>query len=741
MDPSRPSEADLTAYRAGTLTPQRFEDVDRWVASLPDDEQARVLDADSASLGPIAGPTTALGSNTAFASDAGQGRYENVRELGRGGMGTVWLVHDRHLDREVALKRLRPRTPQESLEAYLLRLRAFRREAALTARLEHPAIVPVHDIGSSSHGAPAFLMKRLVGETLADVLEERFDHRLSATETAAILLRVAQAIAYAHGHGIVHRDLKPENIVVGDLGDVAVVDWGLAATIGAQPEDVRAGTPAYMAPEQGAGARADPRQDVYGLGALLMVALTGVPPRRDGTFDLRPLGQRVVAHGLAAVAKRCLQADPAQRYRDGSEVAAEIVRWSTSGLTEAQAPSPIRRVAATARQHPTFTSTAATIALAILLMGGWLTWHRHEHRKEFSARLGELRRDLPLDDRSALLAARSEVAEMTEHDPDFEEARLFAARVDTALETLDAAAARASVRARLGDLAACYRRHGPWPTEVSELRQALGHAGLELSHDSLDRDAALLASSPVHDELQAGLARLEAALLQAHVRDAAVTPIAELLQRAGSTRGWRALGALLAQPRFLAHDLAITDGPEVEAALAETATADQLLAAFAPDPRLVTYANARITDAPGDFWPRIVLARAAVRASQIEAAREHAYVALGAEPQSLLPHLVLAYAALAGDDMDRLATEVAAGERANPDHVEVAVLHAVVLARTGHIDQAQAIVNRLDPGHLQYHLHHPLGHPMERSVLALVDAGVTIPEAAPELGPLVPHQH
>jgi tRNA A-37 threonylcarbamoyl transferase component Bud32 len=742
MDGSQPSEVDLSAYRAGTLPPRDFDRVDRWIASLPEAEQVRVLDAATQPASPSLGAGAAQGGVLiTFASEAAPSRYENIRELGRGGMGSVWLVRDRTLNRDVALKRLRPRGLDEPMDAYLVRLRAFRREATLTASLEHPGIVPVHDVGVAAHEAPAFVMKKLDGSSLADLLAAQPGSRLPASRAASIVQRVAEAIAYAHAHGVVHRDLKPANVIVGDLGAVSVIDWGLAASVGAEAEPVRAGTPAWMAPEQSGGIPADPRCDVFGLGAVLMAALTGTAPRSaEGVLDLTPL-DRGVPIGLSAVVRRCLEREPARRYANGSDVADELGRWLLSGLTVAQEPSLVRRAVAGLRRHPAALSALGTVALAAVVIAVLFAWHHAEHRAEFGARLADLDQRLPLDDREALLAAQGEVAEMIEHDPGFDRARLVEARIRAALETIEAAKARADVRQRLTGLVARYRQLGPSKSDVSDLTTALRSAGLRVAAGGLMSDVTTLASSPLRDVLLPALVRLEHALLQAHIVTPLTSELPQLLDRAGGTSGWRALGSLLREPRFSAHDLVFPDGPDGAAALAEADTADEVLALYGPDTRLVSYARDRIASAPGAFWPRVILAQAALRSDDSQAASQHAWVALGAEPSSLWPHLVLAYRSLHDGDNTTLAAEVAAGDAINPDHAELAVLRAVALAHAGQVARAQEITDHLDAGHLRFHLEHPSGHPMERSVAALVDAGIKIPDAPAEIGPLVPHQH
>src|SRR6185436_20835 len=168
-------------------------------------------------------------------------RYELVSILGRGGMGVVYLARDTALDREVALK-IFDRAPGDANEARLI------------ARLEHPGIVPVHDFGELPDGRQFYAMKLVRG----DRLDRWMGAGRDISERLGVFLRVCDAVAFAHAHGVVHRDLKPANVMVGEFGEVLVLDWGIAAELtnadsGSRGRDSIVGTPEYMAPEQARG--------------------------------------------------------------------------------------------------------------------------------------------------------------------------------------------------------------------------------------------------------------------------------------------------------------------------------------------------------------------------------------------------------------------------------------------------------------------------------------------------------
>src|SRR5262245_47177225 len=191
-------------------------------------------------------------------------RYQLASVLGRGGMAVVYLARDTTLDREVALKVLDWKADDSSAAR-------LAQEARILASLEHPGIVPVHDFGQLADGRMFYAMKRVRGERLDHWVAGRALHeRLNA------FLRVCDAVAFAHAHGVVHRDLKPANVMVGEFGEVLVLDWGIARVRGqSETNGLVAGTPDYMAPEQARGDRSvDERADVFALGTIL-TGLTG----------------------------------------------------------------------------------------------------------------------------------------------------------------------------------------------------------------------------------------------------------------------------------------------------------------------------------------------------------------------------------------------------------------------------------------------------------------------------------
>ncbi|HWA57150.1 MAG TPA: serine/threonine-protein kinase [Gemmatimonadales bacterium] len=234
-------------------------------------------------------------------------RYDVLEVIGQGGMGTVYRARDRMLERDVALKVLRP---EVSGAGWATRLD---HEARTLARLEHPGIVPIHDVGLLADGRVYYLMKLVRGERL-DV------YATTATLQARLrtFLRICDTVAFAHANEVIHRDLKPSNVMVGAFGEVLILDWGLAKVgdrASAEPGAIL-GTPGFMAPEQasGAGHLADPRTDVYALGAILEVL--AIPP--DGAQPSRPL-QAISAHARAT--------EMDERYPSAAELASDVARF------------------------------------------------------------------------------------------------------------------------------------------------------------------------------------------------------------------------------------------------------------------------------------------------------------------------------------------------------------------------------------------------------------------------------
>ena len=323
-----------------SIDPPRFPDV-----TVPAQTRVLVSDPD---------PGTAFDPSSLPMDE--ERRYRVAEEIGRGGLGRVVAAHDRRLDRPVALKELL-RNGADSAARFV-------REAQLTARLEHPSIVPVHDAGRTPGGVPFYAMKRVHGRPLDALMRDAtaLGDRLALLPN---LIAVAEAIAYAHSQGVIHRDLKPANVLVGAYGETVVIDWGLAKDLrrgGAdsgdgqgrdaalEPDSGRLtadgsvlGTPIYMPPEQARGEPVDERADVYALGAILYELFSGEPPFRGASNDVvaavqssapAPLARKCpgLPDDLVSIVDKAMARSKAGRYPTARELAQDLVRFQAGQL-------------------------------------------------------------------------------------------------------------------------------------------------------------------------------------------------------------------------------------------------------------------------------------------------------------------------------------------------------------------------------------------------------------------------
>ena len=714
------SPDDLRAYCRGRLSPERFAEIDRWLDTLPEAEAESLL-ADAAVDDASSGSLREMASNNdphlGFVSDLPAGRLRPGTAIGEGGMAVVSTAHDRVLERTVAVKVLRPRKPDEPLEQFHLREAAFRHEAALTAGLEHPAIPPIYDVGRAG-GLPAFAMKRLDGETFDVVVG---DGSRPLPELIEILLRVAEAVGYAHSRGVVHRDLTPQNILLAEFGAVYVLDWGLAATSGSS-NGVRAGTPAWMAPEQTQAAPADPRMDVFSLGGLVLFALTRQSP---ASGDLSVLGNTAVPRGLSALVRRCLASVPSARYDNGGAVADELRRWLTEGVTLAQAATRWELAWMRLRRSPRV-RTAITVSLAALLAGasGWL-YVDLQVRHEAQLRLDAIAANTAIDRAETVAIALNEVRAIRLHLPKLAAAQALEARLQTAHELAVQREQAATIQARLDTLLQRTRTLGPWADQVQAWRTSIRDAGLTMDPEQVHEDSKRLSGHPLQTTISASLAFLWRAERERGA-DYHATATAQLLASAGSTPGWQALGRLLGRSQFAAHDPIFCACADSADTLSEAAPTAMALALFAPEPRLTDAARNALRERPGDFWPLIASARANLAEGHVAEAEQQALIASGAEPDSLLPQLLLGYVSLSRNDAAAFDRAIARAALTSPNEPELLVFRAISNARHGQLAEAQALLDQVAPSHLQYHLNHAVGHPMETSVRAAIAAGLHI---------------
>ncbi len=332
-------------------------------------------------------------------------RYEVGALLGRGGMGTVHAARDLRLGRDVALKELRPELAHEAGA-----LARVAREAAITSRLEHPAIVTVHDVGVLEDGRPFYTMHLVRGRTLARAADEA-DGPWDRRALLRHVLSAAEAVAAAHDAGMVHRDLKPSNILIGAHGETQVIDWGLAgptpaaaARWGDLPGGVAvgpAGSTAFVAPEQLRGDPPHPTHDVYSLGRTLAVVVGG-----DGDELSAELG---------AIVARATAPEPAARYPDAAAFAADLLRWFEGRRVQAHAYSRAELLRRTLRawRLPLGVAALGVVAVGVAAGVGWVQTSRSlgralETEAQAQTALAELRLEQAVE---ATLAGRRAEAE------------------------------------------------------------------------------------------------------------------------------------------------------------------------------------------------------------------------------------------------------------------------------------------------------------------------------------------
>ncbi len=421
------------------------------LGSLKDDLFSLSGDTDfQTSVSHLRAPALATIMPPARDSSSSGRRFEFRRPLDRGGLGVVSVAMDRELNREVALKEIRPERADDQAQRS-----KFLLEAQVTGGLEHPGIVPIYSLGAGDDGRPYYAMRLIRGDNL--LVHIRNFHKQVAANAEPLdgpalrkLLRrfldVCDAINYAHSRGVLHRDLKPSNVMIGQYGETLVVDWGLAKPLGVrrslpiQSDDTIVeellvtdssgdgltiegsimGTAAYAPPEQLSGKldRIDERSDVYGLGAILYEILTGRPPANSGTLeaviksvvsgDIRE--PREVLAGmpmpLNAICCRAISVNPASRYPTAFELGQEVERW-LDGLSVDAYPEPFNvRLLRWVRSHQSLVATAAAIVLMSTLSLGLFSTMLSKNNAalaKLNERLDERNREL--DTRNAELTA------------------------------------------------------------------------------------------------------------------------------------------------------------------------------------------------------------------------------------------------------------------------------------------------------------------------------------------------
>ncbi len=371
-------------------------------------------------------------------------RYADLGEIGRGGMGRVLRVRDQDLHRDLAMKIMRdlgaPRLDEvhEEVTPQLVMSARFIEEAQVAAQLDHPGIVPVHDVGLDREGRLYFTMKLVRGRTLEKVLElaHKSLEGWSTTRVLNVLLRVCEAMSYAHERGVLHRDIKPANIMVGHHGEVYVMDWGLARLIGREPraetkdtdsgdvysarhgspghgsispfvtEDGRIlGTPAYMSPEQARGepSAIRPTTDVYGVGALLYQALTGRAPysqpgkhaeNRATWVALQSKAPETITSvaphtpaELVSICEKAMERSVGERYASMTELADDLRAYLEMRVVRAHGSGPLVELRKWVSRNKTMAGLLAVVVVLITVGSALLALAEQRRAKEALIRL------------------------------------------------------------------------------------------------------------------------------------------------------------------------------------------------------------------------------------------------------------------------------------------------------------------------------------------------------------------
>ena len=310
------------------------------------------------------------------------GDYELLEEIGRGGQGVVFRARQKSLNRIIALKVIR--LGQWASKVHLKR---FRLEAEAAARLEHPGIVPIHEVGERD-GSCYFSMKFIEGGQLDEVVRRT---PMSIRHAVELIAKIARTVHYAHEHGILHRDIKPGNILLDAKGEPHLTDFGLARLVESESSVTQTldvlGTPSYMAPEQAVGNNAaiSSATDVYGLGAVLYQLLTGQPPFAGGAtyetikllLDTEPRQPRLlnpkIDRDLSTICLKCLEKDPKRRYPSALALAEDLERWLKHEPIQARHTGVFARGRKWVQRNPTSALLAASL-MALAAAAGWIVW-------------------------------------------------------------------------------------------------------------------------------------------------------------------------------------------------------------------------------------------------------------------------------------------------------------------------------------------------------------------------------
>src|SRR4029453_18997356 len=350
-------------------------------ASAKADDPGRVDELSRDNAKPTSGVKDAVRAATMLGE---LGDYELLQEIGRGGQGVVFRARQKSLNRVIALKVI-----SLGQWASKVHLKRFRLEAEAAAKLEHPGIVPIHEVGERD-GSCYFSMKFVEGGQLDEVARRE---PMPIRRAVELIAKVARTVHYAHEHGILHRDIKPGNILLDAKGDPHLTDFGLARLVESESSVTQTldvlGTPSYMAPEQAVGnnAAVSSATDVYGLGAVLYQLLTGQPPFAGGTtyetiklvLDTEPRQPRLlnpkIDRDLSTICLKCLEKDPKRRYSSALGLADDLEHWLKHEPIQARRTGLFTRGAKWVRRNPAIAALTTSL-IAVAAITSWDAWQR-----------------------------------------------------------------------------------------------------------------------------------------------------------------------------------------------------------------------------------------------------------------------------------------------------------------------------------------------------------------------------
>jgi eukaryotic-like serine/threonine-protein kinase len=665
----------------GGLTTQRLHLLDALVEehlqAHHDDPQQSL-----AALAAVPVELTALADNDLQASlqglrtgpdrSAPGSRYRTLHEHAQGGLGLVFVAEDLELQREVALKEIKPDHAHDpnSRNRFLL-------EARVNGRLEHPGIVPVYGLGHYEDGRPFYAMRFIQGETLNEAIRhfheadvpgrDPGERRLALRQLLGQFVAICNAVAYAHSRGVIHRDLKPANAMLGKFGETLLVDWGLAKVVGRpQQEETYAeatlrpqsdgstatqmgqalGTPAYMSPEQAQGnwAVVGPASDVYGLGATLYALLTGKAPVEGNDRD--EVMQKVIRgewlpprhvkkdtpEALDAICRKAIALRPEHRYASALALAADVEHWLADEPVSAWREPWRVRAGRWARRHQRLVAAVAAGVLVAVLAGGigfwWLDRQWTERRQAVEAALTEVKR---LQGEARWAEARA-VLEQAKRRLGDSGPRDLTARLDQAGADLDLVVRLDAIRLKRATL----------------VEGRFDFAGSDRGYEEAFREGGM-------PEVGTDTAVAAAWLGGAGVRDAFVAALDDWAACATDRKRWEWLleVAGLADPdpwRDRVRDPAVWDDRAALARLTESKEA------AAQSPQLLTALAGRLTQLgadsegllraaqerhPGDFWVNFSLGNALRNGKKPDEAVGYYRAALAVRPGTAGVHLNL----------------------------------------------------------------------------------------------------